>query len=58
MTARERREHHIQTLKKMREVMLKSENWESLKDCIEAVTTGAMALQRLNDIDYPERTEE
>ena len=46
---------HVKALQEMRRVMLESENWENLKDWIEAVTAGGMALQRLNDIDFPEK---
>ena len=51
---KERREKHVKALQEMRQIMLESENWENLKDFIEAVTAGGMALQRLNKIDFPE----
>ena len=43
-----RRKKHIDVLKQMREIMLESENWESLTDWIDAVTAGGIALERLN----------
>lgn len=53
---KERREKHIQTLMTMRKTMLEDDNWESMKPYIEAVTSGGMALQRLNQIDFPNDT--
>lgn len=50
-----RREEHIKALMEMRNMMLESENWENLKRLIRAVTAGAMALQRLNSIDFGEK---
>ena len=49
---KERRENHIQALKEMRDVMLESEDWEHLKRLIDAVTAGAFAIARLNEIDF------
>ena len=46
MTDREERfTKSIETLQKMREVMINDENWENLTPEIEAVTHGGMALQ-------------
>ena len=46
MTDREERiTKSIETLQKMREVMINDENWENLTPEIEAVTRGGMALQ-------------
>lgn len=47
-----RREAHIEALKEMRDVMLESENWEHMKRLIDAVTAGAFAIARLNEIDF------
>ena len=55
---KERRENHIQALKEMRDVMLESEDWEHLKRLIDAVTAGAFAIARLNEIDFGEAESE
>ena len=55
---KERREGHIQALKEMRDTMLESENWEHLKRLIDAVTAGAFAIARLNEIDFGEAESE
>lgn len=47
---KERREHQVECLKRMRQMMLDSENWENMKNLIEAVTAGGMALQTLTDM--------
>ena len=49
---KERREKKVQTLIRMRNEMLERDDWENLKDEIEAVTLGGMAIQRLNRIDF------
>ena len=57
MTDAERKaklEERVKTLKEMRDVMLNSENWESMKRLIEAVTAGAMAIQRIIKEDFGE----
>ena len=41
------REEAIEALREMREMMLKSENWENLKRLIKAVTMGAFAIKAL-----------
>lgn len=46
------REEAIETLRKMREMMMESENWKSLMSLVDAVTMGAFAIERLNEIDY------
>lgn len=46
------REEAIDTLKEMRDVMMESDNWESLMRLVDAVTMGAFAIARLNEIDY------
>lgn len=46
------REEAIDTLKEMRDVMMESDNWESLMRFVDAVTMGAFAIARLNEIDY------
>ena len=51
------REEAIGALKEMRDMMLESENWESMKRLIDAVTMGAFAISRLNEIDYGEDEE-
>lgn len=57
MTAKEaktkkHREEAIDTLKEMRDMMMESDNWESLMRLVDAVTLGAFAIARLNEIDY------
>ena len=46
------REEAIEALKEMRDVMMESENWESMMRLVDAVTMGAFAIARLNEIDY------
>ena len=46
------REEAIETLKEMRDVMMESENWEAMMRLVDAVTMGAFAIARLNEIDY------
>lgn len=46
------REEAIDTLKEMRDMMMESDNWESLMRLVDAVTLGAFAIARLNEIDY------
>jgi hypothetical protein len=46
------REEAIEALKDMQDMMLESEGWEHMKRLIDAVTMGAFALARLNEIDY------
>lgn len=61
MTDAERKaklEERVKTLKEMRDVMLNSENWESMKRLIEAVTAGAMAIQRIIKEDFGEQEEQ
>ena len=48
------REEAIATLKEMRDMMMNSDNWESLMRLVDAVTMGAFAIARLNEIDYGE----
>lgn len=50
--AKQHREEAIKTLKEMRDMMLESDNWESLMRLIDAVTMGAFAIARLNEIDF------
>lgn len=54
------REEAIEALKEMRDMMMESDNWESLMRLVDAVTIGAFAIARLNEIDYgkAERKEE
>ena len=57
MTDAERKaklEERVKTLKEMRNVMLADEHWESMKRLIEAVTAGAMAIQRIIKEDFGE----
>ena len=57
MTEAERKaklEERVKTLKEMRDVMLNDENWEYMKRLIEAVTAGAMAIQRIIKEDFGE----
>lgn len=46
------REEAIETLKEMRDMMMNSDDWESLMRLVDAVTMGAFAIARLNEIDY------
>lgn len=46
------REEAIEALREMRDMMMNSDNWESLMRLVDAVTLGAFAIARLNDIDY------
>ena len=46
------REEAIETLKELRDVMMESENWEAMMRLVDAVTMGAFAIARLNEIDY------
>ena len=50
--AKKHREEAIKTLKEMRDMMMESDNWESLMRLVDAVTLGAFAIARLNEIDY------
>ena len=50
--AKKHREEAIDTLKEMRDMMMESENWESMMRLVDAVTMGAFAIARLNEIDY------
>ena len=55
MTEAERKaklEERVKTLKEMRDVMLNDENWEYMMRLIEAVTAGAMAIQRIIEEDF------
>ena len=52
------REEAIETLKEMRDMMMESDNWESLMRLVDAVTMGAFAIARLNEIDYGEAESE
>ena len=61
MTDTERKERlkgHVETLKEMRNIMLKDENWEKMKRLIEACTSGAMAIQRIIKEDFEEQENE
>ena len=49
---KKRREEAIEALKEMRDMMMESDNWESLMRLVDAVTMGAFAIARLNEIDY------
>lgn len=46
------REEAIKTLKEMRDMMMNSDEWESMMRLVDAVTLGAFAIARLNEIDY------
>ena len=56
--AKKHREEAIETLKEMRDMMAESERWASLMRLIDAVTMGAFAIMRLNEIDYGEAESE
>lgn len=49
---RKHREEAIEALKEMRDMMMDSDNLESLMRLVDAVTLGAFAIARLNEIDY------
>lgn len=51
---RKHREEAISTLKEMRDMMMNSDDWESMMRLVDAVTMGAFAIARLNEIDYGE----
>lgn len=46
------REEAVKALKEIRDMMMNSDNWESMRRLIDAVTMGAFAIARLNEIDY------
>ena len=46
------REEAIQALKEMRDMMMNDDNWENMMRLVDAVTMGAFAIARLNEIDY------
>ena len=48
------REEAIDALKEMRDMMMNSDNWENMLRLVDAVTMGAFAISRLNEIDYGE----
>lgn len=50
--SKKNREEAIEALREMREMMMESDNWESLMRLVNAVTMGAFAIARLNEIDY------
>lgn len=51
------REEAIDTLKEMRDMMMNDDNWENMLRLVDAVTMGAFAIARLNEIDYGEDDE-
>lgn len=46
------REEAIEALKEMRDMMMNDDNWENMLRLVDAVTMGAFAIARLNEIDY------
>lgn len=52
------REEAIQALKEMRDMMMNDDNWENMLRLVDAVTMGAFAIARLNEIDYGEDGEQ
>ena len=46
------REEAMQALKEMRDMMMNDDNWENMMRLVDAVTMGAFAIARLNEIDY------
>lgn len=46
------REENIKALKEMRDMMMSDDNWENMMRLVDAVTMGAFAIARLNEIDY------
>lgn len=51
-------EKHVEMLKEMRNAVLEDENWENMKRVIEALTAGAMAIQRIIKEDFGEQESE
>ena len=51
------REEAIDTLKEMRDMMMNSDEWESMLRLVDAVTMGAFAIARLNEIDFGKEQE-
>ena len=51
------REEAIEALKEMRDMMMNSDNWEAMMRLVDAVTMGAFAIARLNEIDYGKEQE-
>ena len=50
--AKKNREEAIEALREMRDMMMNDENWEKMLRLVNAVTMGAFAIARLNEIDY------
>ena len=48
-------EKNVAMLKDLRNAVLEDENWENMKSVIEALTAGAMALQRIIKEDFGEQ---
>ena len=46
------REDAIDALKEMRDMMMNDDNWEHMMRLVDAVTLGAFAIMRLNEIDF------
>lgn len=55
--SKKHREEAIEALKEMRDMMMESENWENMMRLVDAVTMGAFAIARLNEIDYGKEQE-
>ena len=55
---KKRREEHIKALREMYDMILSSENWESMTRLTDALCAGAFALGRLNEIDFGKDKEE
>lgn len=51
------REESIKALKEMRDMMMSDDNWENMMRLVDAVTMGAFAIARLNEIDYGAESE-
>ena len=52
------REEAIEALLEMRNMMMGSDNWEHFMRLVDAVTMGAFAIKRINEIDYGKESEE
>ena len=52
LETKKHREEAIETLRELREMMMNSDNWESLMRLVDAVTLGAFAIQRINESDF------
>ena len=52
------REEAIEALKEIRNMMLNDDNWKPMMKLVDALTLGAFAIARLNEIDYGAENED